>query len=585
MTQIDAARPGLSIARLRNWMASQTARSWLLILITSLYPLAVGSLQDPPTGYELPLATWLWDSLLGAGLGLTMVLANLIRVPVRLKTNLAVWVISALVGALLPVVISVLVAEPEEHVLTDWPLAWIGHLGLLLFGLILISAIKEYRQSSTELNEKIWRLENRSDWLKQQIQEHGESVSKELISELNPQLEEIGKLVASKKLLEASENLKSLLEIVLRPFSEELTKTSFRVMPAISKSRPRGLSLRRFGRALARRVSLGAIFPSAVALLFGLIFLSHPSTLVNGTDGLLFTISYLLAVMLASWIFARFVQKIKLPYLALFALNVLLGVSIGSAYLSSGVAIGLSNEFGLLGFVAFGITLIYWLTGFTSLYLATKYEANREAAALAAQLSLAVAELNVRTLALRRRLAFKMHGGLQALLQTILVRISRIETIRDEDIQDLSAQLAKAQDLLDADQLFEATDQSDFSLLTLKQQWSEVCEVQIEVSADADVALRNHHGLAELVFEICRERVLNAVKHSGAESISILVKKLGNQLLLETTNEDFSLVFNDSRKNGLGSQLLDQSCTEWQLNLVGSKAVFSAKIAVPTVEG
>lgn len=566
-------------------MASQTARSWLLILLTSLYPLAVGSLQEPPAGYELPLATWLWDSLLGAGLGLTLVLANLIRVPVRLKPNLAVWIVAALVGALLPVVVSVLVAEPDDHVLTDWPLAWLGHLGLLLFGLILISAIKEYRQSSAELNEKIWRLENRSVWLTQQIQEHGESVSKELTSELKPRLDEVKKLVESKNLLEAGEKLKFLLELVLRPVSEELTKTNFRVMPAVSKSRPRGLSLRRFGRALARRVSLAAIFPSAVALLFGLIFLSHPSTLVNGTDGLLFTISYLLAVMLASWIFARFVQKIKLPYLALFVLNVLLGVTIGSAYLSFGMAIGLSNEFGLLGFVAFGITLIYSFTGFTSLYLAAKYEANREAAALAAQLSLAVAELNVRTLALRRRLAFKVHGGLQAHLQTILVRISRIERIRDEDIQDLSAQLHTAQGLLDADELFEATAHSDFSLLTLKNQWSEVCEVEIDVAVDADVALRNHPGLAELVFEICRERVLNAVKHSGAESISITLKKQGSQLVLETANEDFSVVFDDSRKTGLGSQLLDQSCSEWQLNLVGNKIVFSAKIAVPAVEG
>ena len=566
-------------------MASPTARSWLLILLTSPYPLVVGSLQDPPTGYELPLATWLWDSLLGAGLGLTMVLANLIRVPVRLKPNLAVWIVAALVGALLPVVVSVLVANPKDYVLTDWPLAFIGHFGLLLFGLILLSAIKEYRQSSTELNEKIWRLENRSDWLTRQIEEHGESVSKELTSELSPRIEEIKKLVDLKYLPEAGEKLEFLLELVLRPVSEELTKTSFRVMPSISKSRPRTFSLRRFGRALSRRVSLGAILPGAVGLLFGVIFLSHPSTLVNEMEGFLFLVTYLLAVTLASWILARVARKVKLPYLALFVLNVLLGVSIGSAYLSAGMAIGLSNEYGLFGFVAFGITLIYSFTGFTSLYLAAKYEANQEATALAAQLSLAVAELNVRTLALRRRLAFKMHGGLQALLQTILVRISRIETIRDEDIQDLSAQLAKAQDLLDADQLFEATDQSDFSLLTLKQQWSEVCEVQIEVSADADVALRNHPGLAELVFEICRERVLNAVKHSGAESIFILVKKLGNQLVIETTNEDFSLVFNDSRKNGLGSQLLDQSCTEWQLNLVGNNAVFSAKIALPTVEG
>lgn len=585
MTQIDTVRPGLSLPRLTNWMASQTARSWLLILLTSLYPLAVGSLQEPPAGYELPLATWLWDSLLGAGLGLTMILANLVKVPVRLKSNLAVWIVAALVGALLPVVVSVLVANPKDYVLTDWPLAWLGHFGLLLFGLILLSAIKEYRQSSTELNEKIWRLENRSDWLTRQIQEHGESISKELASELSPRLNEIKELVESKNLSEASEKLNSLLELVLRPVSEELTKTSFRVMPAISKSRPRGFSLRRFGRALFRRVPLSAILPSAVALIFGLIFLSHPSTLVNGTDGLLFTVIYLLAVMLASWILARFVQKPKPPYLALFVFNVLLGVSIGSAYLSSGMAIGLSNEFGLLGFVAFGITLIYWLTGFTSLYLAAKYEANQEAVALAAQLSLAVAELNVRTLALRRRLAFKMHGGLQAHLQTILVKISRLERVRDQDIKDLSAELDKAQNLLDAGGLFEATAHSDFSLSTLKQQWSEVCEVEIDVAVDADVALRNHPGLAELVFEICRERVLNAVKHSGAESISILLKKQGNQLVLETSNEDFSLVFDDSKKTGLGSQLLNQSCSEWQLNLVGNKVVFSAKIAVPAVEG
>lgn len=567
--------PGLSLQRLRLWLAEPQARGVLITLLVLTYPIAIGSLQQPPEGYELPLEPWLWDLLLGAGMATTITFTNLLKVPFALTWNLLVWLLAGFVGAILPVVVSIVVSNPKSHVLTGWPLAWVGNVGLLLFILILISARLEYRTSNKELSEKIWRLRNRNQWLSDQLEQHSRGIKEGLILEVGPKLREIKDLVLAGNFKSASSELEILVDYVVRPASQELNQSPFRMTPKNTEPRYLILTPGHARKTLLRQVGASAVFATPVGLILGLIFLLNAAVMANDLSGGLFITGYLSLVTLLFTGLSRALRKTRAPYLVLLVLNVVLATVVGIGHLELGLLLGLADDFGLLSFISLGVTLIFLGSGFTSLYLAAKQATNQESLAIASALSAAVAELQIRTLAVRRRLAIKVHGEFQAYLQVTLAKLRRGDNSSSEEIASILSEIEQAHALFDGPS---TTDDMGLGLLRLQEQWAGICDVELQISESADLALQSDQGLAEVVFEICRERVINAVKHSGVEAIEITLDSDANHLILNTQNEDFGVGFASDSTSGLGSQILDQACSEWALKLEDSRAIFWAKI-------
>jgi signal transduction histidine kinase len=261
---------------------------------------------------------------------------------------------------------------------------------------------------------------------------------------------------------------------------------------------------------------------------------------------------------------------------------VIIAVGINYLYLFLTHVFGLANISGMADFVSLGLSLIFLATALISIYLEGMRKTNENALELAAQLSESVGELQVRIMAIRRRLAIRVHGDLQARLQGLVVLLSRFEQLNDQEKQHFFDELEQSQKLFSDS---ESQPVTSTSLEQLSVQWRGICEVNLSLGEGVQHKLEQDSGLSELVFEIARERVINAVKHSGAEQLDLLLEIRENLLIVRTVNDDFGTKKSDSRSPGTGSNLLDSACRSWHLKIESGVAVFEAEIELFRTRG
>lgn len=573
---------GISIGQLAPWLGSSKARSWWLIAWVGLYPAIIGSLQTPPEGYQLPLEPWLWDLLVGGGSACVLAIANLVRLKPSLIGNLGVWVAGGVLGAYLPILVSALANKPVEENLEVAPFSTLANLGLLLIFTILHAAAGEYRRSIGELEDKIWKLNNRTAWLNTELERHKAELAGNVATQVEPGLLEIRTLVETGQIQPAREQLLALNQSVVRPISSELSQSEFKFesMPKV-KGRYRswlGLSRASFTNRIALSVPLSPWLP----ILFSLMFLVSGAALADPAAGGFFLIGYLVSTGFLFALLQRAARRVELPIPVVVVFCLLIACGVGLLYPVLSSFFGLRNISGMTDFVALGLLLVFITTGLISIYVEAMRKANFDALQLTEALSESVGELQVRIMATRRRLATRVHGDLQARLQGLLVLVSRWENLTETDRGRFFSELDQAvMQLSDAD--FDG--QGEVGLWQLAQKWVGICEVTLTLGSGVQELLRDDSGLAELVFEIARERVINAVKHSAAEEIDFMIELDASELVIRTRNENFGVANAAVDQPGVGSKLLDSACRSWSLNFEEEDVVFEARIELFGTKG
>jgi hypothetical protein len=566
---------GIGFAQIRKWITSPFGVGFPLIGFILLYPMAIGSLQQSFSGYELPIPTWLWDLLLGFGAAAALLITRFFRIPNTLLTRLGVWAVASLCGASLPVLVSIPVGEVPENVVNGIPLSALSQVGLLLFFTLVWGALTEYRASNKELLRIAIELEARRDNLNAELLQRQSSLAKEILSEVEPRIDGIRESLNSEDSKLAASEILDLIENLVRPLSQGLVVSkAFPEATEISANRKPSFSalVRRF----VRRIRLGSILNAHLHVIFAVNFFLPAMILAAGLNGVIYFAAFLLAQILVFALARRLFGHFRLPHWSLLILILVIAGIANLAFVEGSKLSGLADPEGLIAFVGLGMFLVFVAAGYMSIFSAAKFAANQEIRQATARLAYMVGELQMRTASLRKQFAIDLHGDLQAKLQAALIRLERSASTNPQVITQVIADLGSATLGIKNPNPKVATIES---LQELRIQWDGVCDVTVNLSPDAQTKLESDRGLCAVVLEIVRERIINAVKHSSSEEIDIAIQLEEKDLLISSRNEDLGVGQNVNTRRGGGSQLLDEVCLSWSLSFDSGDAVFEARLA------
>lgn len=179
----------------------------------------------------------------------------------------------------------------------------------------------------------------------------------------------------------------------------------------------------------------------------------------------------------------------------------------------------------------------------------------------------------------QKALAMELHGSVQATLQALALRLSRMQEINLVEIGQVLEQVRKALGRIE-NQEYLAGQEFNSLLEELKELWDGTAAINWSITSGAKITLDQDLGLARCVFEVIRESVTNAVKHGSASALSIEISLKSNVLLLRIANNG---VMTDSGDVSFGSELMNQLCLSSNLKQEGQLVVLEAELALSPV--
>ncbi len=573
------AEVGIGPSQLLKWIASPNSRSYPLMVLVVIYPIAIGSLQEPPVGSELPLPIWLWDSILGIAIAATLLISRVSYKRDSLNITLITWSAAAIIAGLAPLGVAALVTEVPNYIWTGVPAAIASNLGLLVIVTIFVSAATEFRRSNKLSRDLNWKLQNREAWLSEELRVRQLELVGRVFVQMQPGLAQITELLKDSKSSQAASSLVALIDQTVRPLSSEIRQPVSDEQSRVTKRRVASWSS--FAASMRRKVSVAALFHPWLPLIFCMVFFTHISYLANGAVGILYLLAFLVLSLVGSGFASRWASQKQLPYLALLALNPAASLGVSLLFLEGGFLLGLQDSEGLFWFTSVGVFLVYLISGYIGLYVFGQAVINREVSEANNLLSKSVAELQLRISSLRRKVAQSVHGDIQASLQATLVRLTKKDVEPEQLVSQLLADLEQSKILLETAEILTT---SPDAFVQLIKQWREVCEISLSISSEAEALVAERDELRALIFEIVRERVLNAVKHSAADEIDVSILLDKDLLKIETRNQDFSSK-RSIYSGGEGTKYLDEICENWTFGFVGSDVYFKAEIRVAEIKG
>lgn len=162
----------------------------------------------------------------------------------------------------------------------------------------------------------------------------------------------------------------------------------------------------------------------------------------------------------------------------------------------------------------------------------------------------------------KRNWSYLVHGRVQAhlLAARVLCQQGQVE---GDDLSELLKHLDEVIKILkrpprpDADLLSELKD--------LEETWRGIAEFDFEFSPEAKHELAKSSTLRFATNEILREATSNAVKHSNATRITMVLTVESGELKICVSNNGSNPV--KSKQKSLGSQMLDELTTNWSLKV------------------
>lgn len=566
---------GIGFNQLRSWISAKSATGLPLTLFVLIYPMAIGSLQQTFSGYEIPLPSWLWDLLLGVGVAAVLLFARLFLTRQTLLTNLSIWVFAALFGASLPILVSMPLGGAAESVVFGIPISALSLFGLQLFFTLAAGALNDYRASNKKLLQIAAELEIRREGLNTELAKRQRDLAEQILSEVEPRISTIQDLLRKADSKQASNEILYLIDNLVRPLSQGLsistgaeteTVVSVRVKPSLSALR----------RRFVRKLSVSSIFTPHLHVIFVLSFFSASMSLAAGLSGVVYLFGFLVLQVVVYALISRLLGEMRLQHWVLLISNLAVAAAAKMLFVAGSKVAGLADPEGLIAFVGLGVFLVFFAAGYVSIYSAAKQAANQEIRQATERLAYLVGELQLRTASLKKQFALDLHGDLQAKLQAALVRLERSASnypaVVDQVLKDLGSATGGLQNPNAKAVGFQ-------DIFVLPELWDGICEVTIEISENAKAKLSSNSGQTAVVLEIVRERIINAVKHSSAEEIDISIRLEGDELVISSRNEDLGVGLNLGNQRGGGSKLLDEVCRSWKLDFDGGDVVFEARLA------
>ena len=152
-----------------------------------------------------------------------------------------------------------------------------------------------------------------------------------------------------------------------------------------------------------------------------------------------------------------------------------------------------------------------------------------------------------------------LHGVVQPALTTASIRASRSEVISKETKEEILSDLQRALDSLkDSRSLIQPV---ELSITEISSVWSGICEIDISLTPTVSYAVKNDDVASQILNEILKEVVSNAVRHGNASHITGEISMSDSKTISILISND-GLQPTKEKIESVGSTMLDAVCLE-----------------------
>lgn len=455
--------------------------------------------------------------------------------------------------------------------------------GTILFAFItnLLESTREYRNDFARLRATSNQLKSLKKSTAREIRSIQNEMESTTRSVIEPRLRKIlgmlaGGSVSAATRRTAAYDIKDILENQVRPIISKLRSTSKlldnpRLFRGVSRA-----SLFRFPDKVRPELGLnvGLVFVSQLAILPITLYIVGSNERIPLGVGI--ALLNTMIVYLAKKYFekrdsvpiSRAMAELFLIVLVITALDFLILVASGLASLASSL-------FTVLVFV-----VLINIIGGQGLIAAHEYNRAdflRRIERNNAKIERELALLNQRVWVEKRQWALRVHGTVQASLTAAVARLSHPGKLTSADQRMISKHIASARSGLASKG--EANFELAKAIRELVKTWSGVVEIKVNLRSDAAKLLLADKWAGVCANEIIKEAVSNSFRHGSASKVQVGFRNSGAGFV-EILVQDDGRGISKKRKEGLGSQLLDEIAYPWSLVGTAEGALLSARIPV-----
>jgi two-component sensor histidine kinase len=568
----------LSLGSLGSWSG------WVIFWIL-LQRIIVALASDPNrTGNYSPLWLLIWFVsvlamasfvLLALGLGL----ARAMKAKPRPLLNVTVATLAGVLGNVVTALMAFEFGLDHQEL---WAVRILGGALSTGFMFYTVNTLRASLVARTESIRKLTETENQllgyRDSAKQVIADEIERLKDKTKATLLPEIEKIQELIFNKAHERSSivEELKQLIQNDVRPLSKEVleeaqTLSQARQLegkaPILKPIRPNKYSLKLALKPVGGLPIYLAVFP-----MIEFLVIDHRSAL-RGLIGGIFAV--LTMAIIKSLIPERY--QVKNPA-GLFLTVLACTVTIIPAYLV------MWGEYGNIPEVLLS-TFYLWLSvvgGNILLSYTRGVELNREQfeqnlIQYNAELSKEIALFEQKLALEKRAWSRVIHGEVQSALSAAVTRLQRAEHLEPYEIEMIKQDLQRAKENLTNPPSQDLSFTRAFSEIVLS--WRSICNIESQVSARAQRALDQNQDTRMVTNEIIKEAVSNAVRHGQAKTVTVKLDRIKDDILeIEIQNDGFVPLRN--RKDGLGSQMMNELTLSWSLETKNNKTTLKAEVPI-----
>jgi signal transduction histidine kinase len=167
--------------------------------------------------------------------------------------------------------------------------------------------------------------------------------------------------------------------------------------------------------------------------------------------------------------------------------------------------------------------------------------------------------------ALNKRASREIHGGVQAKLQGLAIRISQETEFTQFDFDAIANEILSSYETLT---LEPQPREIRSDLHELAEFWRGITSIEIAISDDVASRLNDDPVAAECLAEIARESINNSIKHAGATSMRIEISITSESDYEICISNNVNKERNLGDPSGLGTKIFDELADNW--NFQGS---------------
>lgn len=432
----------------------------------------------------------------------------------------------------------------------------------------------ERESSMAKLRETEIELRSFRDAAFEQLEEENQIAAAKTVRALTPQLEQLQRAVKeSKDIVSLANRMREFIKNELRPFSSQLSED------AIKLARDEQI-YRQFEAEpqvkinLSKSIRIGITFLPVPALTYFVSAFAIP-----GATGVDVVVSSL--VFLATLGILKF-ATINIPVLdqsSAFIWTTFLALVAGIP------SFFLISQIPNIDGVPELLPVYYIVPGWSLIAASQAYILDQKQSLIEQKLNAVVDELarenklyEQKAWLARHGWYLLLHGVVQPAITSAAIRATNAPSITQEVKSQILGDLERA--LKSLTNKSPASQSLEFNISEIKSVWQGICQIDFQVSSDVFVQAGKDPIVNQVINEILKEVVSNAVRHGNASNVNIqLILDGANDIQIVATNDGIRPV--RDRVESVGSRMLEAICLERSLQWNSATKMTEFKALIP----